>query len=248
MSRAAVAHGRSAGVDESDEYRRAERIWDELGDGVELFEHSGRFGAGEQECTCRCAQLAHHRCGGQAPADAVTDDNADAIVADWQHVVEVAADLQRRHRGFVADGETGGQRARRPHRALQRQRCLARGLELPDMLHGEAEMADQRGDELPVFGADDAGQAMLEAQHDVPRAGQHSDEASRRSRAGSRSHRRDGQRQPVSRVFEGAAPILVEVIPIRHRGFAGNVDRRGSPSPDGHITAISRWASSLDRH
>ena len=99
----------------------------------------------------RRAQLAHHRRGGQAAADAVADDDADAVVADGQHVVEVAADLQRRHRGLVAHGEAGGQRARRQHRALQRQRRLARDLELPDMLHRQAEMPDKRRDELPVL-------------------------------------------------------------------------------------------------
>ncbi len=103
------------------------------------------------------AQLTHHRGRGQAATDTVADDDADAVVADGQHVVPVAADFQRRHRGLVPHGEARRQFGRREHRALQRQRRVTGELELADMLHRQAEVSDKGGDELPVLRADPAG-------------------------------------------------------------------------------------------
>ena len=48
MPCAAVVQGLGVHVGDRDEYRGAERIWNELGHRVELFEKLGRFGAGKQ--------------------------------------------------------------------------------------------------------------------------------------------------------------------------------------------------------
>ena len=226
VSCAAVVQGLRVRIGDRDEHRGAERIWNELRHRVELFEQPGRFGTRQQECARRCAQLAHHRRGGQAAADAVADDDADPVLADGKHVVEVAADLQWRHRGLVAHGEPGRQGARRQQRALQRQRRLTRDLELPDLLHGQAEMPDQSRDQVAVLVAGPAWNAVLEAHDDVTCAGQHGHEAAGRTRAGCGPHRRDGQGQPVAGVLERPPPILFQVMPVRHRRPARHVDRR----------------------
>jgi hypothetical protein len=42
-------YGLGGGVDDCRENGGAERIWDQLGHRVQLFEQRGRFGAGEQQ-------------------------------------------------------------------------------------------------------------------------------------------------------------------------------------------------------
>ena len=224
MSRAAVVQRLGVHVGDCDEHGGAERIWNEFGHRVEVFEHFGRFGPGEQQCTRRSAKLTHHGRGGQAAADAVPDDDADLVVADGKHVVEVAADLQRTYRGLVPHRAADGQRARREKGTLQRQGRLARDLELPHVLHRETDVPEQRHHKLTVLGADRTRDAMLQTHDDITRARKHGNEAARRACTGGGTERGDGQRQPVTGVVEGAAPILVEIKPTRHGWLAGRVD------------------------
>ena len=147
MAGTAVLQSARVDVEKPDKHGCAVGTRNQRGHRVQLVEHPRRLSAREQQCARRAAELSHHGGRRQSAADAITDNDADPSVAHLEHVVPVTPDLERRHRGFVADGEADRRLHGGQHRALQRQRCLARDFELLNMLHGQAQMPDKGSDQ-----------------------------------------------------------------------------------------------------
>ncbi len=119
----------------------------------------------EKQCATSTSQLAHHRRGREAVADAVADDQRDAPVVEVDDVIPVAADLKRPRRGLVAHRESTWQLSRTEYRFLQRQRRLALLIELVDSLQPLAEPTGQHRQQHLVLG----GEAALFGKLDLQR-------------------------------------------------------------------------------
>jgi hypothetical protein len=86
--------------------------------------------------------------------DAIADHDADPPIGQLDDVVPVAADLERTHGGFVADGEPGGQPGWPQDRALQGHGCLALLIRLVRAVQCLAEIAADQAEQGPVFGGE----------------------------------------------------------------------------------------------
>ena len=187
---------------------------------------------------------------GRPAADAVADNDPDAVVVDLQHVVPVATDLQRWHSGFVADGETRRRLQRRQHRPLQRERCLARALELADMLDGQTEMADENGDQQSVFGGHPARHPKLEPQRNVSGAGEHHDQSlcladlCPATRPSSRSAATGGGRP--GKCHAAADPLCASVIRWARPLPRWSVHRRRGPHHRDHPMYVERSSALVE--
>ena len=95
------------------------------GEPVEARQRRAGAGMFQQQCPTRAAQLSHHGGRGQAVPHAVADDQRDAPVVEVDHVVPVAADLQRARGGLISHRETAGQAGGSQDRMLQRQSGFA---------------------------------------------------------------------------------------------------------------------------
>ena len=104
MARARVAAGAALGVDHHVGDGR-ERRADRAGEIGEPAQHGARLEAVERVDAQRVPELRHRGRGDHALADDVADDDADAVPAELDHVVPVAADLELVPAREVADGD-----------------------------------------------------------------------------------------------------------------------------------------------
>ncbi len=148
------------------------------------------------------------------------------MIADPHHVIPVAADLQRRDCGFVADREAGRKLNRCQHRVLQRQRRFACGLELAHVLDCQAQVTDEHSYQQPIFRADPARYPKFEPQRDVATAGEHRDDSGCHARVVRLLDRLHRERQLMTGLFKYLAQRRIELAPWRDGGFAGHLNRR----------------------
>ena len=147
------------------------------------------------------------------------------MVADAQHVIPVAADFERRHRGLVANREAGRKLGGRQHGVLQGERGFPGGLELSDVLDRQPEVADQHGDQQAVFTADPSGHPKLEPQGDTAPAGEDGYDSTRLAWGIRTFDRLDSERQLMSGLLEDFPEWRIEKLPLRRQPLAGDLNR-----------------------
>ena len=154
MAGTAVGDRLGRGIDDRAEHGGALRSRNPAGERVQVREGLRGTRSAQQDSLAGGAELAHDRGGGQPAADAVTDDHAGPLPGQRNHVVPVAADLERGNRRGVPGGESVRQPGGGEDGMLKGQ-CHGAGLlVVPGLGQHLAQVAGEDREQFPHFGAD----------------------------------------------------------------------------------------------